>query len=202
MDAYIEPYRQAHEEHGHDFAVTLWSSPKTQKRRFEVFAQMCFFAGKRVLDAGCSRGDFAHYMLAHDIPFGRYIGIDALNDVIDFARRRRLRHCEFHHGDVVSHPELLRTGKPQIIAISGTLNTMTDKTAMRLLEHAWDAAAEALIFNFLSDRCGPGAPPQMQPARRLDTLAMIEWALSHTWHVQFRQDYFQHGHDATIVMRK
>ncbi|MEX2386948.1 MAG: methyltransferase domain-containing protein, partial [Phycisphaeraceae bacterium] len=179
-DAYLQPYREAHGDHGSDFAVTLWASPKTQKRRFELFTQMCFFAGKRVLDAGCSRGDFAHYLLQHDIPYGRYIGIDGLNEVIAFAQQRKLDRAEFHHGDIVTHPQLLRTGKPQIIAISGTLNTMADETAMRLLDQAWDAAGEALIFNFLSDRCGPDAPPQLDPARRLDTLALIDWALQHT----------------------
>ncbi|MFA9478186.1 trans-aconitate 2-methyltransferase [Phycisphaerales bacterium AB-hyl4] len=201
-DAYMQPYREAHEDHGSDFAVTLWASPKTQKRRFEVFTQMCFLAGKRVLDAGCSRGDFAEYLIKHDVPFGKYIGIDGLSEVIDYAEQRQMPQCEFHHGDFVTHPELLRTGKPQVIAISGTLNTMSDKLSLRVLDDAWQAAGETLIFNFLSDRCGPKAPAQLPPARRLDTAAIFEWALQHTWDVQFRQDYFQHGHDATILMRK
>ncbi len=89
-----------------------------------------------------------------------------------------------------------------MVAISGTLNTMDDDEVKRVLEAAWDAAGETLIFNFLSDRAGPKAPPQLDPARWLDTTLLLEWATGKTWAVQFRQDYFPHGHDATVLMRK
>lgn len=199
---YLNPYREAHGRHGSSFGVTLWASKYSQERRFEVVTQMCFLTGKRILDAGCSRGDFAAFMLERGVEYGRYVGIDGLCDVIEYAQSRGLRHAEFYCGDILQQPDVLRTGDPQIITISGTLNTMTDDAAMAVLDAAWPAAGETLIFNFLSDRVGPEAPPQEYPSRRLPTLKLLDWALAQTPDVQFRQDYFPHGHDATIMMRK
>jgi len=201
-DAYLAPYRDAHEGHGSSFGVTLWASPRSQRRRFEVLTHMVFLAGKRVLAAGCSRGDLAAFLLRCGIRYGRYIGVDGLASVIAYAQSRGLPRAQFHCGDFLAQPELLAIGQPQVIVISGTLNTMDFDTAMRVLEAAWAAAGESLIFNFLSDRAGPGAPPQTLPARRHDTLRLLDWATRRTCSVQFRQDYFKHGHDATILMRK
>lgn len=201
-DSYLHPYREAEDAHGHDFRVTLWASPKSQQTRFRVMSEMTPLVGKRILDAGCSRGDFAAWLLEHDVRYGRFIGIDGLEKVINYARRRNLPDAEFHVGDFVTHPELLRTGEPEVVVISGSLNTMSNRAVRRTLEGAWAAAGEMLVFNFLSNRTGPGAPPQSRPARRLDTMGLIDWALSKTWAVRFRHDYFADGHDATIMMAR
>jgi SAM-dependent methyltransferase len=201
-DAYLDPYRESVARHGTGFRATLWASERSQQIRFRVFTEMVYFADKRVLDAGCSRGDFAAYLLEAGQLYDRYIGIDGIDSVIAYARQRGLPRCRFESGDLVARPGLMRTGRPHIVCISGTLNTMTDEQVMAVLEGAWQAARETLAFNFLSDRCGPEAPPQDQFARRLDALGLLDWALSCTWDVRFRQDYFPAGHDATIVMRK
>jgi len=201
-DAYLKPYRDAQAEHGTDFDVTMWARPQTQRLRFDVFCQMLDLAGKRVLDAGCSRGDFAAFMLERGIAYGRFIGVDGVPEVIDFANARGLADSTFVAGDFVKTPGLLATGSPQIVTISGSLNTMDRDTAIGVLEGAWAGCEEALVFNFLSDRAGPGAPPQEYPAQRLPTLELLDWALRKTWNVQLRQDYFAHGHDATILLRK
>lgn len=202
IDDYLAPYRAALNASGTDFDVTLWASPLTQQKRFEVFTQMLFLTGKRILDAGCSRGDFAAHLLKHHVEYGQYIGVDALEEVILYARQRNLPRASFHCGDFVADPKLLTLHNPQVIALSGTLNTMAYTDALRVLEASWSAAGETLIFNFLSDRATAGAPPQGLPARRHNTLALLDWAMEKTWAVHFRHDYFQFGHDATIVMRK
>jgi SAM-dependent methyltransferase len=201
-ESYLGPYVEAAREHGAGVGVTLWANERTQRLRFKVFSEMVFFAGKRVLDAGCSRGDFAAYLLEHDQRYARFVGVDGLPGVVDFANGRGLAGSEFHAGDFVAEPSLLRIGDPQVVAISGTLNTMEDATVFGLLEHAWDAAGEALIFNFLSDRVSPEAEPQKPPSRRLPTLELLAWAFAQTPRVVLRQDYFPHGHDATILMRR
>ncbi len=199
---YLDPYRRSHARHGSSFEVTLWASPQSQRRRFEVFADMCPLAGKRILDAGCSRGDFAAYLLERGTSFGHYTGIDALPEVVLFANQRGLTRCEFICGDFLTHPELFAASQPDIICISGSLNTMSFTQACAVLESAWAAADEALAFNFLSDRCGPEAPLQDGYSQRFSADELLDWAFASTPLVAFRQDYFQAGHDATIVMRR
>jgi SAM-dependent methyltransferase len=202
MTDYLAPYHQAHRRHGSGFDVTMWATPSTQQKRFAVFADTLFLTGKRILDAGCSRGDLAAWLLQREMVFERYTGIDGLAEVIVFARDRHLKNCEFIAGDFVADPSLLHINQPQITLVSGTLNTMDDDTALRVLQAAWQGCSEALGFNFLSDLAGPEAVPQQYPARRLPTMHLLGWALSQTPDVVFRQDYFPHGHDATVVMRK
>jgi len=201
-DAYLDPYRDSSLRHGSDFPVTLWASRRSQQLRFEVFNEMCYLSGKRILDAGCSRGDLAAFLIERGTEFASYVGVDGLANVIDYAKKRRLDRCEFHRGDFVIDTSLLGLGEPQVILLSGSLNTMTDIQVFSVLEAAWEQAVETVMFNFLSDRCGPAAPAQDSFARRLDTVHMIEWALSKCSSVVFRQDYFPAGHDATILMRK
>lgn len=201
-DAYLTPYREAHSEHGPGFGVTLWASRKSQRLRFKVFTEMIDFKATCLLDAGCSRGDFAAYLLDHNIDFAHYIGVDGLCQVIEHARQRRLPRTEFICGDFITEPALFSHRQPQVIAISGSLNTMDDSHVLSTLDAAWSRCGQALIFNFLSDRTGPGAKPQQYPARRLSTTVLLDWAMDQTWSVQFRQDYFAHGHDATILMKK
>ena len=201
-DDYLEPYRQSVRDNGADsFDATLWASPRTQIKRFEIFESMLPMETLRVLDAGCSRGDMADYLL-NSGGFASYVGIDGVPEVIEHARTRALPGCLFVCGDFVAHPELLATGDPEVICISGSLNTMQPAMAMAVLDSAWKAAGKALLFNFLSDKCGPAAPAQTGPARRLDTMAILRWAFSRTPAVAFRQDYFRSGHDATVLMRR
>lgn len=201
-DAYLQPYHDAQREHGTDFDVTMWAGPHTQRLRFSVFCEMLDMAGKRVLDAGCSRGDFAGYLLERGVEYGAFVGIDGVPAVIEFAKARGLPRSEFVAGDFVKTPALLATGEPDIVTISGSLNTMDADAALAVLEASWAGCGEALIFNFLSDRADARAPKQEYPAKRLPTMTLLDWALKKTWDVRFRQDYFEYGHDATLLMRK
>ncbi|MEM8781267.1 MAG: methyltransferase domain-containing protein [Planctomycetota bacterium] len=201
-DAYLQPYRDAQDRHGSAFDVTMWARPETQTRRFKVFAETIDLRDKRLLDAGCSRGDLAEWLLENGCDYAHYHGVDGLPDVIDFAKTRGLERVSFAAGDFVNQPELLAETKPDVTLISGTLNTMDDATALRVLDAAWAGCAEALVFNFLADTCGPDAVPQQYPAHRLPTRKLLDWALAQTPYVSLRQDYFRDGHDATIAMRR
>ncbi len=201
-DRYLDPYRQSVRHHGSNFEATLWANERSQRRRFEVFTQMCFLPGKRILDAGCSRGDFAAYLLEVGIEYERFTGIDGLAEVIEFARARALPRTEFHVGDFGRDPDLLKLGRPQVVCISGSLNTMSDEQVLAVLEASWAAASQALLFNFLPTRATKHAPANLGPARRLDPMWLLDWAMGKTPTVAYRQDYFPHAHDASIMMRK
>jgi len=201
--AYLQPYRDAHGQYGSGFDVTLWGNERSQRLRFEIFTQMIFMTGKRLLDAGSSRGDLAAYLLERDIAYLSYVGVDGLDEVVRFANQRGLERARFVAGDLVNEASLLAIEDPQIVLISGTLNTMDYDMAVGVLQAAWDASGEALIFNFLSDAAGPLAVPQKYPAKRLPMLRLLDWAAKQAGgNVQLRQDYFPHGHDATILMRR
>lgn len=202
MPPYLDPYQQSLELHGAEFDVTLWASPETQRRRFQVFTELVDLTGERVLDAGCSRGDFAEYLIESGIAYHQYIGLDGLPELIRCAIAKDLLRCEFHAGDFLQDPSLLLRGRPSVVCISGSLNTMLWEQALAVLDHAWHAAGHTLVFNFLSSRCGPAAPAQDTYARRHDTMRLLDWALERTPDIQFRQDYFRDGHDASIAMRK
>jgi len=201
-ERYLKPYADYAGRHGTDVGVTLWANERSQQLRFSVMAQMIFLGGKRILDAGCSRGDFAAFLVENDIDYARFVGVDGIREVIDFASQRSLPRAEFVVADLVTQPDIYRTGQPQIICLSGTLNTMSDNQVQTVLDSAWDAADEAFIFNFLSSRHGRGVRNRQDPARRLDTMKLLDWAMTQTPNVAFRQDYFAQGHDATILMRK
>ncbi len=201
-DHYLEPYREATAYYGTDFEVTLWASRRTQVRRFEVFTEMMELSGKRLLDAGSSRGDLVAFLAERGVSYGSYVGLDGVEQVIAFARTRELPRTEFHCGDFLQDTSLLRIGDPQVVCISGTLNTMTERQVLSLLDAAWTATSDALLFNFLSDLALPEAPPQIGPSVRHRTSRLMRWATGLTGHVHYRQDYLRLGHDATILMRK
>src|SRR5262245_22395832 len=221
-DKYLKPYREAVQRFGPSFHATLWSSREAQQLRFDVMIEMAGFAGTAagrraraaraagasdgaglvVLDAGCGHGDFAAHLIDRDIRFKRYVGIDAVSELIDAAQARRLPNCEFRVADLIHDQPLLQEIKPDYVCISGTLNTMEESVAREAVSHAFEAANRGVVFNFLSDRPGGrwGAR-DIGPAKRFNTAGWLAWALDRTSFVSFTQEYLD-GHDATIVMRK
>jgi len=198
--AYLQPYRQAVERHGAGFEATLWHSVEAQVLRFDVMIGLSHLEGRAVLDVGCGQGDFAARLLERRVPFARYVGVDALAEMVEAARQRRLERCEFICRDALADPAVLRTGEPDYVCICGTLNTMDEQTARRLVGAAFDAAARAVVFNFLSSPDHPRfAGRDTAPARRFDPLRWLDFALGLSTRVTFTQAYLD-GHDATILI--
>jgi SAM-dependent methyltransferase len=202
---YLKPYNDAVRTFGPTFEATLWASKDKQLGRFAVIAQMAELTGRVVLDAGCALGDFAAWLIEHDLPFGRYIGIDAVAPVIERASSRGLAESVFAARDFAAHPEvfveLAREHRYDLAVFSGSLNTFDAEHAWRTVCAAYDAAAEGVVFNFLSARHHKANAPNPSPAKRFDPVPLLDRALELTPNVRFRQDYFQ-GHDATIAMIK
>ena len=198
---YLEPYREAVERFGPGFLATLWSSRDSQQLRFDVMINLAGFEGCTVLDAGCGPGDFAAYLLKHNVGFSRYVGIDAMPEMIAEATRRELPRCEFRVADLVHDQQPLHEAQPDWVCISGMLNTMDEVTARQVVSAAYHAATQGVIFNFLSDRTHTRwTRYRTGPARRFNTVNWLEWSLDLTSRVTFTQDYLD-GHDATIMLR-
>lgn len=200
-ERYLAPYREALKLHGPTFRATLWANPDAQRLRFDVMIEMVAFEGCRILDLGCGRGDFAVRLNERNVSFGSLIGIDAMEEMIETARGRRLRRCEFHCLDVLCEPDAMAEWNPDYVCISGTLNTMDQDTARKVVQGAFEAAAQGVIFNFLSNRAHERwEGKDLTPATRFDTLAWLDWAMTLSSRVVFAQDYMD-GHDATILIR-
>lgn len=200
--AYLEPYLRAVEHFGPGFEATLWGSRKAQVLRFDVMIDLTSFHDRVIVDAGCAHGEFAARLLERGIEFGRYVGIDALKEVIAAARLRHLPRCSFEAADIVADPRIFGQHDADYICFSGTLNTMTQEMAQGLIEAAFDTARFGVLFNFLSDRHHPRWNEQeLGPAMRHSTTAWLDWAMSKTARVAFTQAYMD-GHDATIMMQK
>ncbi len=198
---YLTPYRRAVEHFGPGFEATLWGSREAQAVRFDVMIELAGFEGCAVLDLGCGQGDFAHHLLDRSVGFSRYLGVDALPPLIEAARRRDLPRCEFRVADAVADPSALDGAAADWVCICGTLNTMDEPTARRLVARAAEAASRGVVFNFLSSRVHPRwSDRDLGPARRFDPLRWLDFALSLSSRVAFTQAYLD-GHDGTVLIR-
>lgn len=200
--AYLQPYEDAVERFGPGFEATLWNSPQAQAVRFDVMADLAGLAGAVVVDVGCGQGDLAARLLERRIPFAGYVGIDALEAIVEAARARGLARCRFVRADAVADPAALLQAGAEWACISGTLNTMDEDTARGVVRAAFEAAARGVVFNFLSTRHhARWAGRSTAPARRFDPLRWLDFALGLSSRVSFTQSYLD-GHDATILVAR
>lgn len=211
---YLAPYRDVVRRIGPRFEALLWNSPETQRTRFEAVVDMIDLTGRIVIDAGCGRGDFGKFLHEEEVAYGRYVGVDAVTELLEVARGLELPEAAFIEGDFVSNHGVFdlpsvhvagvggaHRGRADVIVFSGSLNTLPQARAELVLQRAWETCGEALVFNFLSDRNRRSKKEDIGPARRFNTVGLVKWALKRTPLVRFRQDYLK-GNDATIVMLK
>lgn len=209
--AYLAPYEVAARKHGASFEATLWASRTSQLERFRVMTEMVEMRGRVVVDAGSGCGAMAEYLRDQAIGPARYIGLEGVASVVEGAKTRDIPGAEVILADFVADKEVFTRLAPDVIVFSGSLNTIGHRDTLAVLDRAWTALQNApclaqalpaaLVFNFLSDRCDESLARQdPSPARRFDTMAMLDWAMDRCTATRFRQDYLPNGHDATIAM--
>ncbi len=201
--AYLKPYRQALDHFGPSFEATLWFNERAQTTRFDVLTSMLDPSGRRVLDAGCARGELAQRLVELEKLPRAFIGLDAFRDFTDAARLqapKQIPDCQFEAVDFVRERDAFARFEPDVVYFSGSLNTLSQARALEVVARAYAAARVGVAFNFLSDRHHPRFDEvDLGPAQRLNTAAVVEWALRQTYLVRFRQDYFD-GHDASVAI--
>ena len=152
---YLRPYRQAAEVHGAGFESLLWASPHTQAARFDAVRRICDLRGRSVLDVGCGRADFLPYLIERDVRPDEYIGLEAVPELAKAAEKRAKSigpggpAASILRADFVRDPVRMFVGA-DVVVFSGSFNTLDDGPFYDTLRHAYNAAAEALVFNFLS----------------------------------------------------
>ncbi len=199
---YLKAYRDAVQEHGASFEATLWGSPATQRLRFDVLLDGVDLTERKILDLGCGQGDLAQYLLEREIPFGAYVGFDAMDAMIDVARQRNLARSRFEAVDLLAVDLApLAAEAADWAIVSGTLNTMEPDDAVRFVERTFQSVREGVAFNFLGDRFGEKwKSADLGPARRADTLAWLDRVMRWSPLVCFNQTYLD-GQDVTIIVR-
>lgn len=201
MSDYLDPYREAIAEFGDSFEVTLYGSTASQEGRFAAIANEVDFDGLSVLDVGCSRGDLGVWLDERGSKYKWYLGIDALQEPMDFALARQIPNSEFALANINEDPPILHNRTFDVVVISGSLNTLHLSDAMKMLEASWAATGDILAFNFLPTTAAEEANDD-PPTVRMNTYAVLDWAFGKTWSVVYRQDYFDLGHDGLVVMRR
>lgn len=146
---YLVPYVNAARRFGSGFGSLLWASPRTQRARFEAIIALHNPTGGILLDVGCGRGDLLSHMLEQDAWPAQYIGIEAVPQLAQVARE--LPGATIIEADFVREPTRLLVGA-DLIVFSGSLNTLEDRAFYDAIRVAFDAARDAVAFNFL---CSP-----------------------------------------------
>lgn len=147
---YLEPYLIAARTHRGGFGSLMWASQATQRARFAALVRLYEFAGRRILDVGAGRGDLLTFLQSRRIEPGEYIAVEAVADLADALEHRHAGRCTVVRADFVRDPARLFVGA-DVIVFSGSLNTLAPPAFYQTLRHAYDAAGDCLIFNFLAD---------------------------------------------------
>src|SRR5688572_2349212 len=155
--SYLRPYLDAAAAHGAGFQSLLWASPQTQAVRFEAILRITDLSGKSILDVGCGRADLLAHLLNSGVRLADYVGIEAVDALADAAEAKRLPGATIVRADFVAEPVRLFAGAG-VVVFSGSLNTADDTVFYSTLARAFDAATEALVFNFLSSTSLAGQP--------------------------------------------
>lgn len=121
----------------------------TQGLRFEAIRRLVDMDGKSLLDVGCGRADLLEYLLRHGVRPADYIGIEAVDALADAAESKRLPSTTILRADFVAEPLRLFVGA-DVVILSGSLNTADDPAFYATLQRAYHAAAQCVVFNFLS----------------------------------------------------
>lgn len=208
---YLEPYREVVERVGPSFEALLWRNREYQERRFKTIAEAVNLTGRVVADLGCGQADFAAWLHKAGVEYGRYIGVDGIPALVESCVKRAedegIPETDFVEADFVAEDrcfsKLVKKRKAEVFVFSGSLNTLEQPLAERVLDRAWEAIRRvrsgALVFNFLSDRTHGKGKGETGPAHRYDTVRMVGWALDRTPRVVLRHDYLD-GHDGTVLM--
>ena len=149
---YLVPYLRAAEVYGSGFRSLLWASPDTQAARFDAVCRLVDLTGATVLDVGCGRADLLDFLARRGVAFAEYLGVEAVPELASAAEAKAVVSPTPAHiirGDFVREPVKLFVGA-EVVIFSGSLNTADDATFYGTLLRAYEAAAEQLVFNFLS----------------------------------------------------
>lgn len=144
-------YRRAIERYGPTPAGVHWNSADSQTRRFAALRRLlpAQLSALILVDVGCGFGDFYRFLAQQDALPRRYIGVDAVAEMVAIARERT--GCEIMHRDALHDP----LPCADYYVCSGAMNTLTREETYRFIERCLAASRCGFVFNLLRgpDRC-------------------------------------------------
>ena len=138
-------YQHALARYGENAEGVHWRSTESQQIRFEVLRSLLPQDLSRcsLVDVGCGLGDLHAFLAArNDLP-RQYIGLDAVQVMVERARART--GCAILHCDVLSDP---LPGADWYLA-SGAMALLTHDETRTFIERCLNAARRGLAFNLL-----------------------------------------------------
>ncbi|MBK1647978.1 class I SAM-dependent methyltransferase [Rhabdochromatium marinum] len=140
-----EFYQAAIDQHGATAEGVHWNSRYTQERRFDVLRALLptDLSALTLVDAGCGFGDLYGYLAKDGARPGRYIGLDALENMVRVARERT--GAEIHQLDALTDP----LPSADYYLCSGAMNTLTKYETYCFIERCFAASRCGFIFNLL-----------------------------------------------------
>lgn len=175
----------------HSMAVH-WSSPVTQKLRFEVFENVDNLNGKSILDVGCGVGDFYGFLISGNYKL-EYLGIDILPEMIQEAR------LKYPNGNFEAKQIDEVEGSFDYIFASGLLSYKVEDyyaKYMKLIETMFNKSRLGIAFNMLKK----GEHMEDETFAVYDPKQIIEEMRKLSPKVSLIEDYL--AYDFTVVVRK
>lgn len=144
----ISFYNRTLEMHGDRAEAVGWTA-SGQMRHFECLLEIApSIEGKKILDYGCGKGDFYHFLKERDIAVD-YTGFDINSRLIDLAKRK-YPECRFAVFDIEKD---LLTEDFDFIFLCGVFNMKVEglyEVIIRTLAGLFAHCNKGLAFNALS----------------------------------------------------
>lgn len=141
-------YRSSLETYGHTAEGVQWHSEHSQRTRFKALRQLLppDLSALVVADAGCGLGDLYRFLAEHCDKPARYIGIDAVEPMVEAARARI--GCQILLLDILKDP----LPEADYYVCSGAMNTLTREETKSFIERCFAASRRGFVFNLLYGR--------------------------------------------------
>jgi SAM-dependent methyltransferase len=141
-------YRHALARYGDNAEGVHWRSADSQRVRFEVLRGLLpdDLSPITLVDVGCGLGDLYGFLSARGDYPRRYIGLDAVQAMVERARQRT--GCPILHCDVLTDP----LPAADWYLASGAMALLTPDETRFFIERCLAQVSAGLVFNLLKGR--------------------------------------------------
>ena len=158
-------YSEVIHRHGMSAQGVHWNSQATQYKRFEVLLSMIELNREdSIVDAGCGFGALYTYLQEQQHPFGHYIGLEVMEEMVVAASEKLI--CDLRLCNILVDT----LPKADYYLCSGGMNILSRDEAVIFIERCLEASAKGFIFNLLEGKDESLVYNYYQP-RELEVLA-------------------------------